>query len=244
MLDKEKIRRNFSRSASEYDQHAVLQKELADELFLRLCSVLRPPRSVLDVGCGAGYLTKRLAEKFPDARVVGIDLALGMIKTASGGENLKNLSFQLADGESLPFDNDFFDLVVSNASLQWMRPEKALPEAARVVRPGGKFFFSTFGPATLSEIKKQGLAVNDFPAQTELTAVLGRFFQQHEMNSVMAKQEYKDIFDLFAHLKALGAQTSSAGKNTGLMTKNKMAALFPVGVIKATYEIFYGEATV
>jgi len=95
---------------------------------------------ILDVGCGTGEITSRLAEELPAARVVGVDiidehLALARRRYAAVGDRL---TFQHGDAFALPFDDGAFDLVVCRHMLQAVpQPERVLGELARVARPGG-----------------------------------------------------------------------------------------------------------
>ncbi len=74
-------RSRFSAAAVTYDQVAHVQCEVADRLLLSLATVRRPER-VLDIGCGTGYLTRRLADLWPHAWIEGVDFAPGMIDQA------------------------------------------------------------------------------------------------------------------------------------------------------------------
>jgi ubiquinone/menaquinone biosynthesis C-methylase UbiE len=94
---------------------------------------------VLEVGCGTGVLTRVLAGWPNVDSVVGVDPAKSLIgearRLASG---LANASFVEADGRSLPFDDDAFDVVVFDSTLSHVPgPERALAEAWRVLRPAG-----------------------------------------------------------------------------------------------------------
>ena len=206
MLDKEKISRNFSRSASSYDQHALLQKELADKLFDSIGGF--KPARVLDIGCGTGYLADKMSQKFPSAKVVGIDIAPGMIEVAKSKYQRANLLFALGDGESLPFDQQSFDLIISNASLQWMSLEKVLGEVNRVIRQQGNFSFTTFGPGTLIELKACDFQVNDFTSIAEIKKGLGKIFSEIKIDAYMKKVEFASVKELILHLKEIGAHSS------------------------------------
>jgi SAM-dependent methyltransferase len=108
---------------------------------------------VLDIGCGSGALTIRIAKRYPNARVVGIDRWSGgwgsskrlCERNASLEEVAERVSFEGADAASLPFDDDAFDLAVSNFVFHEVRgvrdKRRLLEEALRVVKAGGWFVF-------------------------------------------------------------------------------------------------------
>ncbi len=96
---------------------------------------------VLDVGCGTGEITGRLAAMYPQASLSGVDLidehlAVARARCAPIGERI---SFRKADAFALPFPDRSFDLVVCRHMLQAVpRPEEAMAEMVRVARPGGR----------------------------------------------------------------------------------------------------------
>src|SRR3989339_300198 len=131
-MNKELVRANFSRGAAVYDHEAFLQKELADQLLATLADLC--PTRILDLGCGTGYLTRRLAERYPRAFVVGVDLAPGMIEAARRGP-LRSVKYQVADAEC--FDEGRYDLIVANAALQWMDLPRVFSNVLKLLDPGG-----------------------------------------------------------------------------------------------------------
>ena len=226
MLDKEQIRKNFSRSAREYEKHAVLQKSMADDLLSLLPAI--DPKKILDIGCGTGYLTGRLAEKFPAAEIVGIDIAPGMIEVAEKRKS-DHLLFRVDDGEEVKGKNEY-GLVVSNASLQWMEAPKVFAGVAGSLETGGIFAFTTFGPGTLIELKGRGFRVNDFPATEELEKQLKQDFGNISLSARTVRQTFKSIRDLVYHLKELGAQA------TDQSNKVKFPSFKRQGEVMATFE--------
>ena len=77
---------------------------------------LQSPRRVVDLGCGPGNLTAMLADRWPDAIVVGIDSSPEMISAAS---SIDGVTFRLDDITAFRPDPDT-DLLISNAALQWV----------------------------------------------------------------------------------------------------------------------------
>ncbi len=94
---------------------------------------------VLEVGCGTGPVTRALVRWPRVGKVVGADPSPEFIaKARELGAGTQNLSFEVADGRSLPFAAASFDVVVFHTTLCHIpRPEQALTEAFRVLRPGG-----------------------------------------------------------------------------------------------------------
>jgi ubiquinone/menaquinone biosynthesis C-methylase UbiE len=97
--------------------------------------------SILDVGSGPGYVSAAAAER--GATAVGLDFSSAMIAIAR--KKFPRISFHEGDAQNLPFDDKTFDRVVANfALLHLAEPERALAEALRVLKHGGKFGFTTW----------------------------------------------------------------------------------------------------
>jgi ubiquinone/menaquinone biosynthesis C-methylase UbiE len=93
--------------------------------------------SALDVGCGDGMLTCRLAARCRD--VIGIDRDSRMIHLArERGQDIPNVAFLGADFLTYPFDKASFDFVACNTALHHMDFEDAIEAMARLLRPGGQ----------------------------------------------------------------------------------------------------------
>ncbi|MEN9344056.1 MAG: hypothetical protein RLZZ453_843 [Chlamydiota bacterium] len=99
--------------------------------------------SVLDIGCGAGFLTNALA--LQGHQVVGIDLSEKSLEIARLSDQTKSVEYIAANAASLPFKENFFDVVCAMDVLEHVpSPEKLIEQASSVLKPGGLFFFHTF----------------------------------------------------------------------------------------------------
>src|SRR3989338_6480947 len=76
-IDKRAMRRAFNRAAASYDAAAVLQREICARMLERLDYIKLQPAHILDVGSGTGWGTRRLGERYPQAGIVALDIALG-----------------------------------------------------------------------------------------------------------------------------------------------------------------------
>ena len=234
-MDKKKIALSFSRSAENYDKFAALQRTLSKELIESLSNVKMSPASVLDIGTGTGGAAFLLAAKFRDAKIIGCDIAPGMIMRAEKNNTFKNVSFTAGDAESLPFDDKSFDLVVSSTTFQWVDDiEKAFAEAKRVLKPGGFFAFVTFGPKTLSELKRnykiafgnEADHLHKFRNIRELQAILkDAGFNVLKFNTNTIREFYADFRAFFKSLKGMGALNASPYLPKGLKSRTKMNSL-------------------
>jgi len=237
---KEKVIYNFSKSAPNYDQYALLQKKMSEALF---SLITKDYEKILDVGCGTGILVSKIAENHPRSKIIGLDIAPGMINYSASNIKYSNAGFIEGDGEALLFNKEEFDLVVSSAALQWMDCKKAVPEASRVLKPGGSFIFSTFGPATLCELKEAGLSVNTFPEKEVISMLLNQYFKKSKITSEIIMINYDTPLEAFKYLKDIGAHISVDRKHKGLLTKKKLISFFPQQEqsFSLSFEIYYGD---
>jgi SAM-dependent methyltransferase len=131
------IRRQFDALAT------VWETRLGPEGLLPLAAALdrleASPRKVLDLGTGTGKAARVVAERFPEAEVVGVDLAPEMVAEAGRllpAELHGRVTFAAADGADLPFQEHAFDLVVLQNAIPFFA------ELARVTAPGGTVVFA------------------------------------------------------------------------------------------------------
>src|ERR1019366_10743419 len=83
-IDKKLMRRAFNRASAGYDAAAVLQREVCTRMLERLEYIKLQPERILDAGSGTGWGTRRLAQRYPAAQVIELDIAIGMLQTAQG----------------------------------------------------------------------------------------------------------------------------------------------------------------
>jgi malonyl-CoA O-methyltransferase len=262
-MTKEKIsiQKEFSRASVNYDGSALLQKEIAGELFDR---IILPDSdfNVLDIGCGTGYLV----EKFQDVgflnKIYAVDIALGMLDVVKK-KDLKAELFQ-SDANNLPFKDRTFELVISNLAYQWVSDlGSALKEAGRILKENGEFYFTIFTENTLKELKevisqhlkvdiKEINAIGYLPKSQDVWKTLednGLIIRKTDLKQVT--QYYPSLLELLYWLKSIGANKYwSSNLYKGLSSRGFIERICQIydknfkhdGKISATFEVMFVEA--
>jgi malonyl-CoA O-methyltransferase len=257
-IDRQAVARAFDRASVSYDAAAALQDRVRNELLSRLDELQQQPRSVLDLGAGTGHGTRALKRRFPNAVVVAVDIAPGMLEQARQQSRwLRRFERVRADAYALPFADAAFDLVFSNLMIQWCDDLDAVfGEIARVLKPGGLLLFSTFGPGTLAELRDAWSAsdasnhVNHFfDAQALGSALMQARLSEPVLDVDRSVERYPDVMTLMRELKAIGAHNVTQGRTRGLTGRRRLAAMMRAydahrrdGKIPATWEVIHATA--
>lgn len=133
-------------NAGLYDsKHSFVWERGAD-----LIELLKPAAGerILDLGCGTGHLTAKIAES--GAHLIGIDSSPEMIREA--WENYPDIEFRIADARDFSFE-DRFDAAFSNAALHWIKEaERVVQCVANALKPGGRFVAELGGKGNVREM--------------------------------------------------------------------------------------------
>jgi malonyl-CoA O-methyltransferase len=258
-LDRRAVAQAFDRASASYDAAAALQERVRGELMSRLDELKVSPGRILDLGAGTGHGTRALKRRYPAALVVAADIAPGMLERARMQSRwLRRFERVRADAYALPFADGAFDLVFSNLMLQWCDDLDAVfGEIARVLAPGGLLLFSTFGPATLGELREAWAASDDASNH------VNHFFDPHALGAALLHAQlaepvldvdrvvegYDDVMSLMRELKAIGAHNVTQGRARGLTGRRRLTAMTRAyealrrdGKLPATYEVIHASA--
>ncbi|MEH6576452.1 MAG: malonyl-ACP O-methyltransferase BioC [Amphritea sp.] len=253
-FEKSRIAESFSRAAVSYDSVAELQHQVGHVLLQRLPLMEQPV--VLDLGCGTGFFTPRLDEQLTPVHLISLDLAQGMLQYARENRVIRNGSWLCADAEALPLADNSVDLIFSSLAIQWCENLPALfSEISRVLRPGGRFVFSTLGPNTLFELRQAWSSVDQFQHVNRFISLETLRQQSQEYLQIVALDEedrvllYPEVRGLTNELKGIGAHNMSAGRQSSLTGKARVIGFKQAyeafrrddGLLPATYQVFYGE---
>ncbi len=232
-----RVRRQFQRAAAQFDAHSVVFETVGDRLQSRLDLLAIKPNRVLDLGCRSGYQFDALRQRYPKAHIIGADPAPERVRQPLSSmpgnwpawlrvRSRSGTPDRVAcDPHELPFSDESFDLIVSNLLLPWCHaPHRVFEEAARILRPGGAFMFTTAGPDTLLEYRAAWAAIDSYLHSFGLIdmhdlgdSLMAAGFAAPVLDRDNLTVDYPDIQALQNELRCLGAYNIARGRRLGLM---------------------------
>ncbi|MBA3015040.1 MAG: methyltransferase domain-containing protein [Proteobacteria bacterium] len=233
---KNKIAAGFTASAPHYDHHAALQQRAAHSLLNRLNEIKTqiPDGPVLEIGCGTGAVSKKLATLLADRHLTLIDLAPGMIAANRAtmapliASNPLRVEWQICDAETID-TRHHYALIISCLTLQWFHDlPGSLHRLCSALLPGGILLCSYLGEQSFPEWRQAantlGLhcTANPLPNTQQIQTSLRLLGQQNSLREEMLQISYPTVHDFFRSLKNTGTNTPT---NSYSLTRGQMARL-------------------
>lgn len=199
---KQAIAARFGARAQDYDAHAGLQRRIAGRLVSFLPTLQAP--DILEVGCGTGFLTGQLFQRYESARFLITDLSSEMVALCSQLQPGR-AEFRVMDAEA-PDCEGHFDLIATSMTLQWfLDPVAGLARLRNRLKPGGALYYATLGEGSFAEwrsvLATEGLA----DGTVAMPSLPGVFEEDRETVS------YGSAADFLAAMKAIGAGEARRG---------------------------------
>jgi len=167
---------------------------------------------VLELGCGTGLFWQENSDRIPGKVEITLsDFSEGMLKQAP--KNLREMAdlfqFKVVDAQSIPYDDNYFDVVIANHMLYHVPDrERAISEICRVLKPSGYLFASTIGNQHLKEI---GDLVHRFEP-------LLNFWNGSANNSFCLENGAAQLEDYFTNVKLSRYEDSLVVTNAPMLT--------------------------
>ena len=253
-LNKIKVAKSFAKAANTYDAVAGLQRDVGEQLLKLLPST--GAETVVDLGCGTGFFLPKLKTALSPQHLLAVDMAEGMLQFARSHRVEADAVYLCGDAEFLPLVDESVDLIFSSLAIQWCEDVDGLfSEIYRVLKPGGRFVFSTLGPETLTELRQSWQTVDSYvhvnqflPEQSVASAIESSGLNKLSWRQQSVVLQYEKLTDLTRELKNLGAHNVNDGRPQGLMGKQKIKAFRNAyelhrnkqGYLPATYQVWYG----
>ena len=248
-MDKIRLIKNFSRSASFYDRYANVQRNCATELLRRLTQVRF--NKILELGCGTGNYCSLLREKFSEAQLTAVDISEPMIAVARNKLKGSKINFVVADAEDASF-GEGFDLVTSNACFQWFEDlERSLIRYKEMLENKGLILFSLFGPLTFRELnvslgdlfKSVSVRATRFATKETIESLLKKHFVDVLVEEKFYEEAFEELGSLLEKIKYTGTAGFGFKEKVFLGPRRlenlETAYLERFGRIRATSHVFF-----
>jgi len=238
--------KNIAAGYPDHEVYDYLRNEVADRLADRLCDILRFFPTALDLGAGKGYMARHVTKE-----------EIGKLYQLESSEKMLNLCQPveieteniIGDEELLPFDEDYFDLVISSLSMHWINDlPGVLYQINRCLKEDGAFVGAMFGSdrtlyelrcsLQLAEIEREGGFGQHISPFTDLRDV-GSLLQRAGLNLTTLDSDdiiidYPSMFELMEDLKGMGENNCTWHRKNILQRETMFAA-------SAIYKEMYGN---
>ena len=206
MVNKELIRKRFSKSMETYELQADVQQHIARELAQKAIHYLPSCcDNLLEVGCGTGFLTREVHSRISINNYYLNDLVdlSGSTAQIIGGNNT-DVRFIAGDAETINFPEQL-DGVLSASTLQWLVDFPAFcTKVSDTLLSEGVFAFNTFGPNNMIEIKElMGVGLH-YQDAIDLEEILKSSFEILETHEETLIRDFDSPRDVLRHLQATG----------------------------------------
>ena len=252
----QRIGRAFSNASISYDVLTGLHKEIAREMVDKIKDKA-PIEKILDIGMGTGYMTNRLSQYFAGTKVVGIDIADGMMIEAK--KKYEVFDIVGCDARALAFPNDLFDLIVSNLAFQWVDPlNRSFEECFRVLKPNGEIHFTLFGQNTFHElfaclegaagVYDKPFVVKKLPSEKYIKESLTNSgFKDGILREEKISSHFPDMMSLLQWIKDIGANCLGRDTFVGPDLLEKANAFYEnnykdAAGVRVTFQVFWVSA--
>ena len=220
-VDKNRVRSAFDRAAQSYDAIADFQHRVCENLLARIPASVNATR-LLDAGCGTGYGATLLKQRWPEANLIGCDLAPEMVKQAQA----RGIQALCGDLEHMPFADAHFDFIWSSLALQWCDPLKAFAELQSCAQPQRMLACTTLTTATLHELDTAFAGIDQHRRTLDYLSLeeTQEAFAQAGFTDIQIVQEkivtrHADFKSLLKTIRGIGAGQSGDNRRRSLMGK-------------------------
>ncbi|MFV9838434.1 MAG: methyltransferase domain-containing protein [Aaplasma endosymbiont of Hyalomma asiaticum] len=215
MKYEDRVQGCFDSAAKNYTYNTPLQETVAERLCTQYMHTLNKHSTVLDVGCGTGYVAKILGQQ---CELYQLDLSAGMCLEAAkqGNERIIN-----CDMNQMPFRNGTFDAIVSSMALHWASDlYRSMVSVLNVLKSGGRFAFSIPVEGTLKELQICNKIVGritqhkffDCSDIARIIRMSGARIESIERDQY--RMQHATFFDFLASIVKMGSSTWRNSKNS------------------------------
>lgn len=237
------ILKAFNQASETYDKYAIIQRRVAKKLAPLLLPLSPAPQTILEIGCGTGFLTGLIHPQQPQALYIATDIAPAMVDMCRRKVGEEGVTYAVMDGEDLTL-NKPVDWIVSNLTFQWFQSLESSLES--LWSQTSTLAFTTLVDGTFSEWRQlyyeAGLRdrVQPMISAYDLYCLCQRLGPKKMTVNIAQEREHHSTSGAFIrYLKSIGACTPHLPDcQRGGGTPSMLPAMPPEG-LDVTYQIAY-----
>ena len=249
------IERSFSNAAQGYDSNALLQHSVAKSLLERF-SLQYTPQRILELGCGTGFLTAMLSDKFPESQIDALDLSAQMVSAAQKRVESSRVKWHVINAMEYRAAEQY-DLIISSSAMQWMNPISRLIANLRgLSAEQGEVHFSIMLKGTLCELHRlrEEIAPDNLPLRElpDFSIIIDALreggFCSLENSVDEVKVSYPNSLEFLRTLKRLGLTGGDLSRGGRVLLPGEISKIAKryqsrysdaEGAVAATYRVGY-----
>jgi malonyl-CoA O-methyltransferase len=258
LIDVKNALRASNLAVATYDEHATLQRAVADNLLESLDVIKITPQIILEIGAATGYCATALAQRYPRAPILLLDYSPAMLGYARRKLRRWRSRERYVGGsaEKLPLANGSIDFIFSSLTFHWCNDlDTVFAECIRVLKPNGLLLFSSLGPDTLRELRDAWSSVDSSPH-------VNMFIDMHDVGDALIRAgfaspilecdkiivNYDRVDALMRDLRRTGSANSISGRKKNFSTRRDFAHMVKTyesfrvdSKLPATFEVVYAH---
>lgn len=200
------IKNQFEKSIDKYNQNAAVQHVMAEKLVKETAKFQTEFKNILELGSGAGLLTKEIAQTFKFEKYFANDLIEKSEKYVK--DIIPNAIFYCGNAQKIK-PSQKMDLIISNAMFQWFKNINT-DNYKNMLNKDGILAFSSFSPENFREIKElTGLSL-EYKTIDELIQIFEKDFEILYKEEFIHPLEFSTPLELLAHMKNTGVNSLTA----------------------------------
>ncbi|XP_074660535.1 arginine-hydroxylase NDUFAF5, mitochondrial-like [Tubulanus polymorphus] len=224
--------RNRTAFLKNYEDYDYIKEEFGFRLYDRICDIKRQFNLMVELGCGRGHIAKHITADIVTDRIIQCDWAEQVLNQAAISKEVKTEK-RIVDEESIPFEPNSIDIVVSNLSLHWVNDlPGSLKQINNCLKEDGVLIGSMFGHETLFELRVAlqqaeleleggfGIHVSPFAECTDIGRLLNQAgFTLITLDLDALVVSYPSMIELLQDLKGMGENNCTLNRKTHLHRK-------------------------
>jgi len=230
-----RVAQEFSRFANDYNQHNIIQREVAKKLLTLLSK--KEYKSIVDIGCGSGEIYKNIvANQIEFMEFTGVDISNEMLKLHPSGKYIRLIRDDFDRDERFDTLQSDYDVLLSSSAIQWSSDLDATLRSISLL--SSEFYLSIFTAGTFQTLHEVADMKSPIYSKDELCRVIDRYFIA-SYETIEYRLYFDTTYDMLRYIKKSG--TSGGERRLGYSETKRLIDNYPLNYLE--FEVLFFSAT-